>query len=268
MTMDIRIKELNGRSGGLNSRDSKHQFKYDVWDANSVATVLQLRAALLAYLPPAIDTNCGLDTLDYDEDEERKDRYVFTASYSSRQLESTLRIGWDSTGGTVKMTTSRGTAAYARAGITAPNFHNAIGVRNGEPEGVDVVIPALKLNFTYKWPTGVIDLAYVKSLAAMVGKTNDNSWYTFAAGELLFLGSTGEIDLTAPTEIQYHFAASANATGLSIGQIASVAKGGHQYLWVMFDQAVDQDRIVQRPRACYVESVYGTANFASFGIGS
>lgn len=265
--MDIQVREMTGRTGGINTSSTNHKFKYDVWDADGVATVLQMRAHMLSILPVTIDTYCGLDTLDYDEDE-RKDHYVFTAGYTSKQLESLLRIGWDSTGGTVKMTTSRGTAAFARAGLTAPDFKNAIGVRNGEPEGVDVVIPALKLNFTYKWPKGVVDLAYVKALAGMVGKTNDALWYTFAAGELLFLGSTGELDLTAPTEIQYHFAASSNATGLSIGQIASVAKGGHQYLWVSFDQTTDQDRIVQRPRACYVETVYGTSNFPAFGIGS
>jgi hypothetical protein len=266
--MDIRYKELSGRTGGINTSSTTHKFRYDVWDADGEATVLQMRSHMLTVLPLVIDTHCGLDSLDYDEADERTDRYTFTAGYSSRQRESTLRIGWDSTGGTVRMTTSRGTQSYARSGVTAPNFQNAIGVRNGEPEGVDVVIPALKLNFTYKWPRNVIDLAYVKALAGMVGRVNDASWFTFAAGELLFLGTTGEIDPTAPTEIQYHFASSANVTGLSIGQIANVAKGGHQYLWVSFDQAIDQSRIVQRPRACYVETVYGAANFSSFGIGS
>lgn len=267
MATDIRIKELNGRSGGLNTSTSQHKFKYDVWCANREANVLQMRAAMLSYLPSTIDTYCGLDSLDWEEDE-RKDHYVFTAGYASKQLESTVKIGWDSTGGTVRMSTSRGTSSYARSGVTAPNFKNAINVRNGEVEGVDVVTPALKLTFTYRWPKGVMNLAYIKAAAGMVGTTNDAGFWTFSAGELLFLGTTGELDPTVATDVQYHFAASANASGLSIGDIASVAKGGHQYLWVMFDQSTDANKIVQRPLACYVETVYGSSNFASFGIGT
>jgi hypothetical protein len=267
MATDIRIKELNGVSGGLDTSASSHRLKYDVWDANKEANVLQMRAALIAALPPVIDTNCGLDSLSWEEDE-KKDHYVFTAGYTSKQLESTVKISWDSTGGTVRMSTSRATTRYARSGVTAPNFRNAINVRNNEVEGVDVVTPALKLTFTYRWPKGVMNLAYIKAAAGMVGTTNDATFWTFGAGELLFLGTTGELDPTVATDVQYHFAASSNATGLSIGDIASVAKGGHQYLWVMFDQATDADRLVQRPRACYVETVYGASNFNSFGIGS
>lgn len=263
--MTYRYKEVSGWSGNLGDQ-ATHRRKFDVWDPAKTATIMQLRAWLLTQIPTSFD-NCGLSDLAWEEEE--SGQVEFTATYSSRQVESLLRIGWDSTGGTVRMTASRGTSSYARTGFTAPDFQNAIGVRDGEPEGVDVVVPALKLVFTYKWPQNALALAYAKTLAGMVGTTNNATFYTFAAGELLFLGSTGELDATAPTEVQYHFAASANAT-LSIGQIANVVKQGHQYLWVYFDEQVDgsAQRLVKRPLAAYVETVYGASNFATFGIGT
>jgi hypothetical protein len=267
MPADIKMKMIQGQSGGLSTSEASHVLKYDVWDKNRIATPIELRAAVLSSIPTTYD-GCGLDALDHVE-EEGTHHWFFTAKYQSKALESLLRIGWDSTGGTVKLTASRGTNRFAASGRTAPDFKGAIGVKGGEPEGVDVTVPVLKLVFSYKWPKGVVNLAYVKSMAGMVGTTNSAGWQTFAAGELLFLGSSGELDATSPTDVQYHFAASKNASGLSIGDIAGIAKQGHQYLWVAFESSEDTSakKLVQRPLGAYVETVYGTSDFSSLGIG-
>jgi hypothetical protein len=266
--MDIRIKLLQGQSGGLSTRDASHVLKYDVWDKDREATPMQLRAAVISTIPTVYD-NCGLDSLEHTE-EEGTHHWLFNAKYQSKAVEGLLRIGWDSTGGTVRLTASRGTQRYAISGRTAPDFKNAIGVKGGEPEGVDVTVPVLKLVFSYKWPKAAIGLAYVKSLAGLVGTTNDATFYTFAAGELLFLGTSGEIDPVSPTDVQYHFAASKNATGLSIGEIAGIAKKGHQYLWVGFEASEDTSakKLVQRPLGAYVETVYGESSFGTLGLGT
>ncbi len=277
---NIRIKEIAGSDGSLSMDSAQHKRTYDVWDVNRVATLGDMRAAVLSTIPSQLDMRSaveisssappmivGLANLDWDEDE--SGHHLFTATYTSRHVESLLRFGWDSTGGTVRMRASRSTSRYPRSGTTAPDFYGAIEVQDGKPEGVDIAIPALKLVFTYRWPRGVINMAHVKATAGMVGTTNNATFQTFAAGELLFLGSTGELDPTAPTEVQYHFAASANVTGLSIGGIASIAKQGHQYLWVHFDPSADTgaQALIQRPRACYVETVYGASDFSTLGIG-
>lgn len=268
MATDIQIKEHVGQSGSLTTDSSRHVKKFDVWDRNKEATFLQLLTAVTTTIDATYD-GIGLDDLSWTE-EDGTGHYWFTATYNSKAAEALLRISWDNTGGSVRMTASRGTTRFARPGRTAPDFKGAIGVKGGEPEGVDVVIPVLKLTFSYKWPKGVIDLAYVKALSTMVGTTNNALWYTFAAGELLFLGSSGEIDPTVPTDIQYHFAASQNVTGLSIGDIASITKKGHQYLWVAFEEEDDSSakKLVTRPLSANVETVYGESNFADIGIGS
>ena len=66
--------------------------------------------------------------------------------------------------------------------------HGAIGVKeDGDCEGADIVVPALKLTVTYRAAVGIISMAYMKLLAGATGCTNSNPFIGFDAGELLFL---------------------------------------------------------------------------------
>jgi hypothetical protein len=265
-----RVRQVAGTSGSLGGRDRRHALQFDAWRPGSRdPDVLALMQAVIQVAPATFDGIAALD-MAWRENDETPGHYTFTLNYSPRAVESLLRWSFDSTGGTVRMTTSRATQAYAAPGRTAPDYKGAIGVRNGEPEGVDVVIPALKLTANYKWPANSIGISYVKTIAGLAGGTNNGSFYTFAAGELLYLGSTGEVVPGVPTDVAYHFVASANVTGLSIGEIAGVAKAGHDFLWVLFEPAADTpaDKLVQRPLAAYVERVYAEVNFATLGIGT
>jgi hypothetical protein len=143
-----------------------------------------------------------------------------------------------------------------------------IGIRDGDPEGVDKTIPALKLNYSYRWPKNVITNAYAKSLAAMVGTTNTATFDTYGPGELLFLGASGEIVPDVTTTIRYMFAASADVSGLTIADITGIAKAGHDYLWIAYEEEADTSakKKIRRPLAAYVERVYDRSNFGTFGI--
>lgn len=269
--MTIRVKALGGRSGSLDSSAERHVLAYDAADdSDRWPDISDLYAAVVSYAPP---TFLGLSptSITWDEDDENG-HTVFSITYGSGEpAESLLRIGFDTTGGQVRVRASKSTTSYPTSGRTAPDFKGAIEVSDGEPQGVDVVLPALKLVFTYKWPKGVLTINDAKAIASMTGTTNNAAWYGFAAGELLFLGASGEIDLATPTDVQYTFAASANATGLSIGSwITGIAKGGHQHLWVAFEDTEDTSakKLVQRPLAAYVETVYGSSDFTALGIGS
>lgn len=268
--MAFRIKRLGGSSGDIQSRAESHVHRYDAWDD---ATRWPDIAALYQFVVSNIPLTFALQPIQqitYDESDE-DGHTEFTITYSSREpAESLLKISFDTTGGQVRARTSRATTAFPVAGRTAPDYRGAVEVSDGQPQGVDVVIPALKLTYTYKWPKGVVDLADVRALAGITGRTNDALWYGFQAGELLYLGSSGQLDLTLPTEVTYNFVASANAT-ISIGSwITGIAKQGHQHLWVAFEDTEDTSakKLVQRPLAAYVETLYPSASFAAFGIGS
>lgn len=268
--MAIIVRAMGGRSGSINSDREQHILRFDAWDDTTRwPDITALYANVTAFAPPSF---LGLSPTDVSWDEGEDDGHTeFEITYGSAEPpEATLRVGFDTTGGQVRARASSATTSYPASGRTAPDFKHAVEVADGEPQGVDVVIPALKLTFTYKWPRGVVTVNDAKNIAGLTGKTNNAAWYGFAAGELLFLGATGEIDLVTPTEIQYQFAASANAT-LSIGSwITGIAKQGHQHLWVLFEDSEDATakKIVQRPLAAYVETLYQSTSFTALGIGS
>jgi hypothetical protein len=268
--MTIQVKALGGRSGGVNTSRVQHILAYEAWDDADRWPAIDDLIASVEATAPAVFQGSAVSDVSWDEDDENG-RTVFRFTYDSGEPpESLLRIAYDSTGGTVRARASKATTSYPAPGRTAPDYKNAIEVVGGEPQGVDVAIPALKMTFKYKWPKGVITLADVRQLASVTGKVNDNTWYGFAAGELLFLGVTGEIDIAVANEVEYNFVASANAE-LSIGSwITGIVKQGHQHLWVAFEDFEDTsaNRLVRRPLAAYVETIYGTTDFTAFGIGS
>lgn len=268
--MTIKVKQLGGRSGSANSSEESHVLRFDAWDDSTRwPDFEQLVLSVQNFAPTSF---FGLAPTDITYDESDEDGHTeFEVTYGSGEPpESLLRFSFDTTGGTVRARTSRDTDSYPIASRTAPDYKHSVEVSGGTPQGVDIVIPAMKLTATYKWPKGVIRLNDAISLARLTGRTNASQWYGFDAGELLFLGATGSIDLVTPTEIQYQFAASENAT-LSIGTwIQNISKKGHQHLWVAFEDVEDTSasKTVQRPLAAYVETMYLEAEFSQFGIGS
>ena len=86
---------------------------------------------------------------------------------------------------------------------------------------------------------------------------------------MLFLGGNGQQGIHSDPTWDYEFVRLPNITGQTIGEILSVAKKGHEYLWVLFEEEADPaaKAVVKRPKAVYVERVYQTASFSALGIG-
>ena len=282
--MTVKTKFLCGSNGSAETKAGEAVLTFEAWDDNLTTgrpTTVANFASLIASLKAAVKAACPstFDGLYYDSmswrEEDGEHRYLFDVKYSWKNPEATIRWSFDTTGGTIKITTLKDTTKFAIADRTAPDFENAIGVKSGgEPEGVDITIPALKLTATYRHAETSIHVnaitidTYIKTLASMVGTTNDATVLTYEAGELLFLGATGEFVPGQANEFQYHFAASANATGLTIGAITDIEKKGHDYLWILFEGDDDEDaqKTVQRPLAAYVERVYSESDFGDLHI--
>ena len=288
--MTIRVREIAGSESGTESLDTAEATIEMVTFSTNRAdqrNVLLCRAAVLNYLETTYDpgyvVEAGypllLDKVSRQFDDEA-DCWVWTADYNYKPAEATIRWSFDTTGGTIRVTHSKQTRNRYPTG--GPNFNNAIQVQNGEPQGADIVIPALKLTATYRWPKNTVQPAYINSLASMSGCMNSATFGSYppvgttpgfagyAAGELLFLGATGEIVPNLPTEITYQFAASANATGLTIGSITGIAKRGHDFLWVLFEDNEDTtaQRLTKKPLTVYCERLYTEIDFSLLGIGS
>ena len=203
------------------------------------------------------------------------DVWNVTVPYGPAPIIGQFRLNFDTTGGTLHVTSSRQTiAAYGKRlngnNATVNDHKGMIGVTTDGVEGVDIVIPSLKLTVEFQHDIGVIGLARIKQLARNVGKMNSDVFLTFAPGEVLFLGMTGTEGTNTPTSVSYQFACSENATGLTIGSaISDIEKRGHDYIWIQYqDKFVDQTPVKQ-PLAAYVERVYAATPFVPlFGFGA
>lgn len=186
--------------------------------------------------------------------------------YGPRQIElGEFRLSFDTSGGTVRITNSLATAAkYSRPGqAAAPDMGGAIGVRGDQIDGVDVVIPALKVTASFTHPAAVVTLPHIKTLARITGQVNSTAFLTFAPGEVLFLGATGDEGTSTQTQVAYQFLMSENATGLTIGDIVDIVKAGHDYAWIRYEDAAISGQPAKRPRHVYVEQVYKRVNLAA-----
>lgn len=188
-----------------------------------------------------------------------------TASYAKEKKETgSFKFSFDTTGGTVHITSSKETrGSYKAAGVVGaiPNHEGAIGVEKDKVDGADIVLPALKMNYAFKHPAGMITEARARYLGSVTGMTNSVMWHGFQEGELLLLGATGSDGTDAEAEVSYSVAASANATGLSIGQIANIAKRGHDLVWIQYFPDEDGGKPVMPPKYAYVERVYEEIDF-------
>ncbi len=180
-------------------------------------------------------------------------------------------FAFDTGGGSQHITHARSTVGiYAPSGVTAPNFQGAIGVTENGVEGVDITIPVYQFSETHYLPSGAVTLAYRGTLFNLTGKVNSAGFKGLAAGECLFLGASGSKRGGGDWEITYRFAGSPNMTGLSVGPITGISKGGWQYLWVRYADVEDDSAkmLVKRPIAVYIEQVYDSGNLGALGIGT
>lgn len=278
--MAIKHTEIRGSGEGKdsNNRDGSGTLKFSVRGSNSLAAV-QAYVTSQSLFPETV--LFGGRTMVYKAASWTNPafgKWEFSGEYQEPDLaekERRLdvdekRLSFDTSGATVKVFTSLATSSKMPA--TAGDFKGMVGVnREGEAEGVDVVIPGLKITITARIARASVDAAYVKTLARLTGSVNDAAFYGFAAQEFLLLGATGEISNLTDPEIQFSFLASENVTGLSYGDITGVAKKGHEYIWIRYqdhkDTVATPPILVQRPAAVYVEQLYEPKDWTALGIG-
>jgi len=156
---------------------------------------------------------------------------------------------------------------------SAPSQYEAIGVDSNGVKGVDVVTPQLQWQETYDVPNKYVTSNYIRGLSALTGTVNNDSFRGFAAGEVLFLGCSGSHEWDdekgiGPWSLTYRFVASPNVTEQTIGDITDIAKKGHEYLWVRYEESTTGYDLLKKPKYVYVDKVYKDGYFSALGIGT
>jgi len=216
--------------------------------------------------------------------------YYFTPRYASQpRLVGQVGFSFTTTGGSFHITHSRQSVAmYTEGGEKTPDNNRAINVDRTGPQvvinGTDIIIPALKLTYTFRHPAGIINEAFAVRLARATGCANSVAFRGFAGGEMLYLGSDGSSGTATEAEVSYHFACEQNLTGLIFsaidadnptGQITGVAKDGQDLLWIESaltvatdPDAPDSKLPTTKPKKIHIERLYNRIDFAAtFGWG-
>lgn len=195
--------------------------------------------------------------------------YYVTNSYGPRDR-GKWTWDFDTSGGTFNIKASRQhMGSYVAAGEVAKDHKGAIGRQlDGSVDGVDIIIPSLKLNVAYTHPLGVVTIAYARFIRSLTGKVNSTPIFGFAPGEVLFLGGRGSDGTETEASVGYSFAVEENLQNKLIGGITVASKQGHDYAWVEFKNAVDGNQPVTIPRQIDVCRVYERADLAgALGFG-
>jgi hypothetical protein len=186
---------------------------------------------------------------------------------------------FDTTGGTQHITQSQeyqdvsGYFYESRYPSSAANMSGAIGVDANGVNGVDVVTPQLQWQESYDVPNSYVTSNWIRGVAGVTGTTNNAAFRGFEAGEVLFVGCSGSQEWDdqkgrGPWSLSFRFVASKNVTAKKIGDISGIAKKGHEYLWVRYEDAVDSNVLLKKPKAVYVNKVYRESDFSALGIGT
>lgn len=169
---------------------------------------------------------------------------------------------------TVRITQSKATlGVFVPSGGTPPTATGAIGLTADGVEGCDIIVPESRWSETHFLAESVVDAAYRGALRALVGKVNNATFRGQAAGEVLFTGVTGSKRRSDKVwQLTFQFAYSPNVTGMVVGTITGISKGGWEYLWVYYEPVVSAHQIIQRPAVVFVERVYDAGDFGALGI--
>jgi len=244
--------------------------RYKIADVGNKNTA---QAYAIASTPAIVATVHGiLYRQDVQVDQANFNQWIVTVPYGSRKnVTGDFTWDFDTTGGTIHITQAKQEVSrYPSA--SAPNQKGAIAVDGDEVKGTDIIVPAMKINVSFRHPLGVITLPQAKFLSNITGTVNNDPFLTFAPGEVLFLGARGSDGTDAEATVTYQFAMAANVTGQTIGSITGIAKKAWEVAWIRYKDAIvtadGKELPTREAKFVYVDRVYEEiAMAAALGFG-
>lgn len=152
-------------------------------------------------------------------------------------------------------------------GLDVFDFGGLINVTDDSVEGVDIVVPAHNETVTRYLDDASVTPTFRKNIRDLTGCVNDDDFRGYAAGEVLFLGATGERrEADGVWEITYHFDIRPNKEDIEVQDFEPFDQLGHEYVWFRTAPTSDPSGLARLPSHVYVEQVYPMADFDELGL--
>ncbi len=272
------VKELNGRSAGINGRTRR----YSVLGAGNE---LAAQAAVSAEAPLIVDlfarTEINVDEfpgvpgawlaqVDYGFGSNSppgmgvEPKTGDTPSFSFEIGVQSVRVLVPPKGGSI--TVYRPPDVYEED-APQPHLIGDTGDPEEPPSGADVFEPHMEFTKTAYLDKEDVDDEYIATCGDLVGKLNDETFVGFAAEEVLAIGVSGALrSIFDDWEITYRFAVKRHQTGLVIDDV-TYDKKGWQYVWPI-TQLVGLKSYNRQAKFIAVSDLYPKGDFSGFGIGT
>lgn len=185
------------------------------------------------------------------------------------------KFSFDTTGGKHKISLAEKEISRQWAhsmSLQPPDLKGAINYDGKKVQGVDITVPNLEFSITVFYKPSAITIPFVQEIGRKTGRFNSDAWLGFAAGEVLFLGGSGDVPIPTlrgqkikPVPITYKFAGSENRTDIIVGSNpAQISKRGWDYMWVRYERLEDSGLDYPVPVHAYVDQVYPELAFRPF----
>jgi hypothetical protein len=251
------------RPGAIRSTSNPPTFEEE-WVCEGIFDSGVVKASAVNLTPPSVAVEEGiLHRTNIQVTEQGFMHYFVTVTYTEKKHEvGAYRFSGSTTGGTLHLNYSRETVATYPEGVRTHNQAIDVG-KDLQPRGTDIVIPTLKLSYNFKHPQGEVNEEFARNLARITGTCNEDTWHGFEPGEVLLLGGDFSDGTDAEADVTYHVACEENLQDLVIAQIEGIAKDGHDFLWVWWQDNVEDAQPGVKPRAVYVERLYRRISFGA-----
>jgi hypothetical protein len=200
-----------------------------------------------------------------------------TVKYTLPELEGGssefVEIGFAMDGGSQTITQSKFVrTSHAATGITdpIPNLGGAIGYTKNGIQGTERLTRGLTFNLTVRFSPDLWTSSYIKTIYSLTKCYNDDVFFTFAAGEVLFLNASGQGSYYKLVPVTFNFLASPNISGAVDPGFPNLSMLGHDvvdYLYYEGTDGVSED-LIMTPKYRYVHEIYDPADLTLLGIGS
>ena len=184
-----------------------------------------------------------------------------------------VEIGFAMDGGSQTITKSKLVrSSHAATSITdpVPNLGGAIGYTKNGIQGTERLTRGLTFSLTVRFSPSLWTNAYIKALYALSKCYNDDVFFTFAAGEVLFLNASGQGSYYKLVPVTFNFLASPNISGATDPGFPNLTMLGHDVVDYLYYEGTDgtSEDLIMVPKFRYVHEIYDAADLTLLGIGS
>lgn len=176
-------------------------------------------------------------------------------------------LAWDTSGNTERKYQALSQEAFGDQGNT-PDYEEAINVTGNGVEGVDVVVPGMRYSETWILPARqAFDEEYVGAVHRLTGTVNSSQFRAFEPGEALFMGARCQFQGDQPyCTITFEFECRPNDDEYYVKAIEPFEKKGWEYVWLRYQDAVQDAALVRRVVAAYKCRIYKEKDWSPLGI--